>query len=109
MFIRWIDKPGGDRHEVVDRTIWAWLGLVLAIVLVVGAWMNMQAAGEGLADVRDRVSAMTAGCQGSCRPRRRRPPTRSGAAGRPAAGDTRRVRTPAAPEPPEPDDAPRAS
>ena len=49
-----------DRHAV-DRTFWAWLGLILAIVIVVGAWMNMQAAGEGLADVRDRVSSMTAG------------------------------------------------
>ena len=57
-FIRWIDKPGGD---LVDRTFWAWLGLALAIIVVVGAWMNMQAAGEGLADVRDRVSSMTAG------------------------------------------------
>ena len=57
-FIRWIDKPGGD---LVDRTFWAWLGLALAIIVVVGAWMNMRAAGEGLADVRDRFSSMTAG------------------------------------------------
>jgi hypothetical protein len=57
-FIRFIDKPGGD---FVGRTFWAWLCLALAIVVVVGAWMNMQAAGEGLADVRGRVSAMTSG------------------------------------------------
>lgn len=57
-FIRFIDKPGGD---FVGRTIWAWLCLALAIVVVVGAWMNMQAAGESFADVRDRVSSMTSG------------------------------------------------
>src|SRR6476620_7625406 len=38
------------------RTFWAWLGLILAIVVCVGAWLNMQAAGEGLADVRSQVS-----------------------------------------------------
>jgi amino acid transporter len=60
--IRFLDKPGPSiANEGVDRTIWAWLGLILAIVIVVGAWMNMRAAGEGLADVRDRVSSMTAG------------------------------------------------
>lgn len=47
------------------RTFWAWLGLALAIVIVVGAWMNMQAAGESLTDVRDRVSSMTAGVGGA--------------------------------------------
>jgi hypothetical protein len=58
--IRFLDKPGPSiANEGVSRTIWAWIGLVLAIVIVVGAWMNMQAAGESLADVRNRVSAMT--------------------------------------------------
>jgi hypothetical protein len=47
------------------RTFWAWIGLALAIVIVVGAWMNMQAAGESLSDVRDRVSSMTASTGGS--------------------------------------------
>jgi len=54
-FIRFIDAPG-----VFGRTFWAWLGLALAIAVVVGAWMNMQAAGEGVADIRARVSSMTA-------------------------------------------------
>jgi hypothetical protein len=58
-FIRFIDKPSGG--DLVGRTFWAWLCLALAIVVVVGAWMNMQAAGESLGDVRDRVSSMTAG------------------------------------------------
>jgi hypothetical protein len=97
-FIRWIDKPGGD---LVGRTFWAWLGLALAIVVVIGAWMNMQAAGEGLADVRDRFSSMTAGSGGS-----------TAAAGTPAASTPEPTTTPpaaaepeapAAPETPEPE------
>jgi len=60
--IRFIDKPGGGiADSVIDRTIWAWLGLILAIVIVVGAWMNMQAAGESLGDVRDKMQSMTGG------------------------------------------------
>ena len=55
--IRFIDKPGNG--DFVGRTFWAWLCLVLAVVVVVGAWMNMQAAGEGLGDIRDRVGSMT--------------------------------------------------
>jgi hypothetical protein len=55
-FIRFIDAPG-----VFGRTFWAWLGLALSIAVVVGAWMNMQAAGESVAAIRARVSSMTAG------------------------------------------------
>lgn len=61
-FIRWIDKPGGD---FVDRSFWSWLGLALAIVVVVGAWMNMQAAGEGLSDIRASVAGAAASARGS--------------------------------------------
>ena len=45
-FIRFIDKPAERSPLGLERTIWAWLGLILAIVIVVGAWMNMQAAGR---------------------------------------------------------------
>jgi hypothetical protein len=31
---------------------WAWVGLVLSIVVGVGAWMNMQEAGESLGDLK---------------------------------------------------------
>ena len=55
--IRFLDKPGGD---FVGRTFWAWLCLVLAIVIVVGAWMNMKAAGEGFADIRSQMSSAAA-------------------------------------------------
>jgi hypothetical protein len=54
--IRFLDKPGNG--DFVGRTFWAWLCLILAIVVVVGAWMNMQAAGESLGDIRDRVGSM---------------------------------------------------
>jgi hypothetical protein len=57
-FIRFIDKPGGSlASSVVDRTIWAWLGLILAIVIVVGAWMNMQATGESIQGMMDRFGS----------------------------------------------------
>jgi hypothetical protein len=49
VFIRWIDNPYGD---IGDRTIWAWLGLILAIALVAGAWANMKLAGESLSDLQ---------------------------------------------------------
>ena len=35
VIIRFLDKPGPSiANEVVSRTIWAWIGLVLAIVIV---------------------------------------------------------------------------
>ena len=52
--IRFISKPGGD---FVGRTLWAWIGVVLALVVVAGAWLNMQAAGESLADVKDKLTS----------------------------------------------------
>jgi hypothetical protein len=60
--IRWLDKPGGD---FVGRTFWSWLGLLFAIVMVVGAWLNMQAAGESLGSIRDQISDATSGMRGS--------------------------------------------
>lgn len=35
---------------------WAWIGLVLAIGIAAGAWLNMQAAGESLADLKASVT-----------------------------------------------------
>jgi hypothetical protein len=55
--IRFIDKPGpGAVSDAVDRTVWAWIGLVLAILIVVGAWLNMQAAGESFGDMKKSFS-----------------------------------------------------
>jgi hypothetical protein len=59
-FIRWIDAP-----SAFDRTIWAWLGLALAILVAVGAWMNMQASGESLADIRASVAGASASAKGA--------------------------------------------
>jgi hypothetical protein len=62
VFIRFIDKPGGGILEgAIDRTIWAWIGLALAIVMVVGAWWNMRLAGEGLDDVRAKFGGGSKG------------------------------------------------
>lgn len=86
-FIRFIDSPSG-----FDRTIWAWLGLLLAVVIAVGAYLNMQAAGESFADVRERVSSMTGG----------------GSADRADAAPAAPVSTEAPPPPPAPEATPEA-
>ncbi len=120
VFIRWIDKPGGsDAADVVDRTIWAWLGLALAIVVVVGAWMNMQASGEGLAEIRSSVAGATAAPKGAVdrddKPSAATPAPQDAPAAAPAPPPTAPVEAPAdipaepPSEPTEPDDAPRAS
>ncbi|TML71395.1 MAG: hypothetical protein E6G14_02250 [Actinobacteria bacterium] len=58
--IRVVSKPGGGfADSIISRTIWLWLGFILAIVIVGGAWLNMQAAGESLADVKAKISSMT--------------------------------------------------
>jgi hypothetical protein len=115
VFIRWIDKPGGGlASDLIDRTIWSWIGLALAILLVVGAWMNMQASGEGIADIR----AAAAGAAASARGAVDRDDTSSAAPAAteaPAAQDAPAAAAPpeapaeAPSESPEPDDTPRAS
>jgi predicted lipid-binding transport protein (Tim44 family) len=61
-FIRFISTPGGDLGAAagVGRTFWAWLGLVLAILIVVGAVANMKAVGLTMADVKEQASAAAA-------------------------------------------------
>ncbi len=54
-----------DGYEFADRTIWLWLGLVLAVVIAVGAWMNMQASGEGIADIRASMAGAAAAAKGA--------------------------------------------
>jgi uncharacterized membrane protein len=39
------------------RTFWAWLGLILAIVVAVAAFLRMQAGGESIADMRSRFGS----------------------------------------------------
>jgi hypothetical protein len=88
------------------RTFWAWLGLALSIVIVVGAWMNMQAAGESLGDVREKMSTMAASVQKGS--------TAAGSADAARAPEPPAPEPPAAPAPPPPvgeppaDDSPPA-
>jgi hypothetical protein len=48
-----------------DRTIWLWLGLLLAVVIAVGAYLNMQASGESFADIRASMAGAAAAAKGA--------------------------------------------
>jgi hypothetical protein len=39
------------------RTIWAWIGLALAIAITAGAIQNMQAAGQSFSDVKNTLAS----------------------------------------------------
>jgi hypothetical protein len=54
-----------DGYEFADRTIWLWLGLALAVLTAVGAWMNMQASGEGIAELRSSMAGAAAAAKGA--------------------------------------------
>jgi hypothetical protein len=43
------------------RTFWAWLGLILAIVVCVGAWLNMKALGESISDMGTSMKSAASG------------------------------------------------
>ena len=59
-FIRFIDGYTG-----FDRTIFAFLGLILAILIAAGAFLNMQSSGRSFADMKGEFS----GAVGSARNR----------------------------------------
>ena len=116
VFIRWIDKPGGGIvAEAYSRTIWSWIGLALAIILVVGAFLNMQAAGEGIAEIRAAAAGAASAARGAAdrgdAPAAAAPPPASSAPEPPAAAQPPPPPPPPAdaPESSEPDDTPRAS
>jgi hypothetical protein len=46
--------------------VWAWIGLLLSVGIGAGAWLNMKAAGESIADLRSSVklAASNAGSNG---------------------------------------------
>ena len=57
-FIRFITTPGpGAVDSIVDRTFWAWIGVLLAIFVVVGAFMNMKDLGHSLEDMGNEMKA----------------------------------------------------
>lgn len=49
------------------RTFWAWLGLVLALVIAASAIMTMQAGGESFADMRRSVAGAASGAAAAAR------------------------------------------
>ena len=62
-FFNWYEV----KHTSLGESMWHGVGfiagllliVILAIVIVGGAWLNMQAAGESLADVKAKISSMT--------------------------------------------------
>lgn len=49
------------------RTFWAWLGLILALVIAASAFMIMQAGGESLSDMRRSVGSAASGAASAAR------------------------------------------
>ena len=86
-FIRFISTPGGDLGSAagVGRTFWAWLGLALAIAIVVGAVANMKAVGLTMGDVKEQAAAAAASASAAAK----------------SATDKSSDDAPAAPAPPE--------
>jgi hypothetical protein len=72
------------------RTFWAWLGLLLAIAVAVGAWLNMKMLGESIADMgssmKEAASSAAAAAQGATQ---KDDATAAPAAAPPAAGSGR--------------------
>ena len=57
-----------DGYTGADRTIWLWIGLLAAVVIVVGAYMNMKAAGESFSDMKNTVAGAASSARGSSTP-----------------------------------------
>lgn len=66
---------------------WAWIGLVLSIGVGVGAWLNMQEAGESLGDLRSSVAPAGAGAAAA--PNEPEPPPAQETAPAPSEPDSR--------------------
>ena len=49
------------------RTFWAWLGLILAIAIVVGAFANMRDAGDSITDMRTSMGSAVTSVAGAAR------------------------------------------
>jgi hypothetical protein len=82
------------------RTIWAWIGLLLAVVIAVGAWLSVQEAG-GIDNLKSEATSMGGSGGGSeSAPAATTPPPAPAAPAAPAEPPA------AAPEPPAPPAAP---
>ena len=93
-----------DGYDFADRTIWLWLGLLLAVLIAVGAWMNMQASGESVSDIRASVSGAAAAARGAVD---RGEPSRTSPPSTPESPAATPVEAPS--ETDAPDDPPRVS
>ena len=122
-FIRFIASPAVISSRSVDRTFWAWLGLMLAILIVVGAWWNMKALGESIAEMGASMKTAASGAAAAAKSAtdkgddapaaapaaaRRSRCTRSAAAARGPCRLPRRRAAPAAPAAEPPRQLPRA-
>ncbi len=98
--LRVLVTPGGDiAEDVVDRTFWAWIGLLLGLVVVGGAVMGMQAAGKSFSDMRGEFSSAVGGRRESTPPAEATPPP-------PTTAPAEPIETPPATAPDEPSDSP---
>jgi hypothetical protein len=79
------------------RTFWAWLGLLLAIFVAVGAWMNMRAMGDSISEMGSSMKSAA----GSAAAAAKAATDKSSAEPAPPA--------PAAPAPPAAPEAPAAA
>jgi cation transport ATPase len=81
------------------RTFWAWLGLILAVLVCVGAWMNMRALGESVGEMGSSMKAAAGSAAAAAKAA-----TDKGADAAPPA----QPEAPAAPEPPSAPASPAA-
>lgn len=70
------------------RTFWSWLGLLLAILIVVGAFLNLQAAGESFESMKSQVTSAASGAAAAARGAVDRDEAPAAAPPAPAATDT---------------------
>lgn len=76
-----------------EQTIWAWIGLVLSIVVAVGAWQTVQEAG-GVDTLRSEMPNMSSGTAASTAPPAAPPAPPPPAAEPPAAPESPSEATP---------------
>lgn len=91
-----------------EATFWAWIGLLLAIAVAVGAWLTVQAAG-GMGTLRTEMESMQAASPAPAAPQAPPPPQEQAAPPPPAAEPAAPPPPPpAAPEPPPAEEPPMA-
>jgi hypothetical protein len=82
------------------RTFWAWLGLILAILVAVGAWLNMQMLGESITEMGTSMKSAASSAAAAAKSATDR--DESAAAAPPAPAPPQAPPAPAAPPPAAP-------